>query len=785
MSRRQINKQLRLAEEGDFEGSVPALAEGEGELTVEESPKRYKNVFAAALDSDDDDDEYTSSSDEEEETIPAAPAVVVAEKSKTPQKHTQKKKSTPPQQRGKSSKASKADEKKNSPASTTAASSEPLLRIARGNLNPQTEIKRIFGSEAYNLGVRAENTATHSHNRIMNPRGMGVATAARSSANLKKKSWLLHGWPMNQEEEMWPSPAAVKDATLMMKVYSPSGSSTSSGEDRAQFYLEPSNSYLKSMDTYCEIVASSDVDSLIYFLQKNPFHLHSILAITDLYREHREFERAGQLLRRGLYVLQCSTHPLFDPFMESNTGHKNQKKNSSGKKRHAKGKHPTGNEEVGLVASLRLSKEDPYYCFTILALRTLLVHGLLLAGQGCTRTALEIFKLLLLMDDEKDRVHALMHVDTYAIRSHEYDWLHRFVASYASLPPAAPEEVQYSALDLAMPNFAFSEALARYQQLPTAEEASAAIPRVTAEDLRKTLIITDAPTGDSALDASVALMKAILLFPYTVRTLLIAMSSPLSGPGHKPWEDLFRNPPFSDARTYFMHAKFGSIHLLMAEAYAEKAWQLWKPEQLQEWLFSACQRLVELSPDLELVRRRWSTSTLPDLVGRYSDISKSEFTVNSPMLPRALFEADNELFKTYGTDLRRNGGDASRANVSLESNPVVAFLQSLMPWSRVDYTGTEAEPINITAGIRGALDRITERLGLGGEPQPVDQGEEEEENGMVNDLGDRGNLEIDDDEDPLIQRILLEEAAGNEARRGRGASSSSSSDSAVEDIQMD
>lgn len=198
---------------------------------------------------------------------------------------------------------------------------------------------------------------------------------------------------------------------------------------------------------------------------------------------------------------------------------------------------------------------------------------------------------------------------------------------------------------------------------------------------------------------------------------------------------------------------------------------------------------VELSPDLELVRRRWSTSTLPDLVGRYSDISKSEFTVNSPMLPRALFEADNEvrmltffnthgcldfpqLFKTYGTDLRRDGGDASRANVSLESNPVVAFLQSLMPWSRVDYTGTEAEPvgppcfhlvvitrsqINITAGIRGALDRITERLGLGGEPQPVDEGEEEEENGMVNDLGDRGNLEIDDDEDPLIQRILLEE----------------------------
>ncbi|KAF4657743.1 hypothetical protein FOZ61_006072 [Perkinsus olseni] len=763
MSRRQINKQLRLAEEVEVEGPLPAAVAADDEdnadeLLVEDSPRRYKNVFAAAMDSDDDDDDNTSSSDEEEEEEDVAPQLVKpmaqAGGKKAQQKQPQKKKSSPPQQR-KKAKASKAGEERGSPSPMAPAASDPLLKIARRNLNPETEIKRIFGSEAYTLRVRAENAAGHPHNRIINyPRGMGSATAARSSANLKKKSWLLHDWPMNQEEEMWPTPAAVQDSTLMMKVYSPSGDSTSSGEQRTQFYLEPSRSYLKSMDTYCEIIASSDVDSLIYFLQKNPFHLHSILAVTDLYREHREFERAGKLLRRGLYVLQCSTHPLFDPFMDSGGGQRN-KKEHSGKRRHRKGKHLNAEKEPGLVASLRLSEDDPYYCFTILALRTLLVHGLLLAGQGCTRTALEVFKLLLLMDDEQDRVHALMHIDTYAIRSHEYDWLHRFVASFVAPPPAAHDGVYYSALDFAMPNFAFSEALARYQQLPTADEASAAVKRVTAEDLRRAIIIENASTGDSALDASVALMKAILLFPYTVRTLLIAMSTPLSGDGHKPWEDLFRNPPFSDARTYFMHEKFGSIHLLMTEAYAEKAWQLWKPAQLQDWLFSASQRLIELSPDLEGVRRRWSTSTLPDLVGRYADISKSEFTVNSPMLPRALFEADNKLFRTYGADLRRGGSGDSRANVSLESNPLVAFVQSLMPWSRVDYTGTEAEPINITAGIRGALDRITERLGLGGDPQQPDGNAEED--GLVNNLGDRRNLDYDDDEDPIIQRILLDE----------------------------
>ncbi|KAF4662981.1 hypothetical protein FOL47_005974 [Perkinsus chesapeaki] len=746
-----------------------------------------KSVFAAVqLDSDSDyeEEEDDRSSEEEEEELESTPppqtAQLIAEAKKPvkqQQQQEKKKKSPPPPQKKKNKKA----EKKNVPSSPS-SSSDPLLRISKGNLNPETEIKRIFGSEAYSLRVRAENSSTqqHSQNRIMNrPRGMGAATAARSGANLKKRSWLLNDWPMNQEEEMWPTPAAVKDSTLVMKVHEASEGSADSGDKKTQFYLEPSNSYLKTMDTYCEIVASSDVDSLIYFLQKNPFHLHSILAVTDIYREHREFERAGQLLRRALYVLQCSTHPLFDPFMESNKvggggggGHK---------RRHKKGKH--GNDaadRAGPVASLYLSKDDPYYCFTILALRTLLIHGLLLAGQGCTRTALEVFKLLLLMDEDRDRVHALMHLDTYAIRSHECDWLHRFVSTYATLPSISDDnKVAYSSLDLVMPNFAFSEALARYQQLSTANEASAAVQRVTAEDFRKALVIGDRSTDhadDEALGASIALMKAILLFPYTIRTLLVAMSVPLSGEGHKPWEDLFRQPPFSDARTYFMHEKFGSIHLLMAEAYAEKAWQLWKPAQLQDWLFSASQRLVELCPDLEAVRRRWSTSELPSLVGRYTDLSKSEFSMNAPVLPRALFEADNELFKTYGANFQPGRGDEGRANVSLESNPLVAFIQSLMPWSRVDYTGTEAEPINITAGVRGALDRITERLGLGR------NAEDEQEEGLVEDVGDRANIP-DDDDDPIIQQILLEEATTGERHRRRG--SSSDDNSVAEEIQMD
>ncbi|KAF4735910.1 hypothetical protein FOZ63_022297, partial [Perkinsus olseni] len=92
---------------------------------------------------------------------------------KAPQKQAQKKKSSPPQQR-KKAKACKAGEERGSPAPMALAPSDPLLKIARRNLNPETEIKRIFGSEAYTLRVRAENAAGHPHNRIINyPRGMG------------------------------------------------------------------------------------------------------------------------------------------------------------------------------------------------------------------------------------------------------------------------------------------------------------------------------------------------------------------------------------------------------------------------------------------------------------------------------------------------------------------------------------------------------------------------------------------------------------------------------------
>ncbi|KAF4749127.1 hypothetical protein FOZ62_021552 [Perkinsus olseni] len=60
---------------------------------------------------------------------------------KAQQKQLQKKKTSPPQQR-KKAKASKAGEERGSPASTAPAASDPLLKIARRNLNPETEIKR-------------------------------------------------------------------------------------------------------------------------------------------------------------------------------------------------------------------------------------------------------------------------------------------------------------------------------------------------------------------------------------------------------------------------------------------------------------------------------------------------------------------------------------------------------------------------------------------------------------------------------------------------------------------
>lgn len=82
----------------------------------------------------------------------------------------------------------------------------------------------------------------------------------------------------------------------------------------------------------------------------------------------------------------------------------------------------------------------------------------ILGRKGCSRTALEYCKFLLGLDPTRDLFGALLRIDFYAVRAHEYQYLLDLVKK---LPLELYPEVPNASL-LILPNFLMTCALAKY-----------------------------------------------------------------------------------------------------------------------------------------------------------------------------------------------------------------------------------------------------------------------------------------------------------------------------------
>ena len=97
------------------------------------------------------------------------------------------------------------------------------------------------------------------------------------------------------------------------------------------------------------------------------------------------------------------------------------------------------------------------------------------------------------------------------------------------------------------------------------------------------------------------------------------------------------------------------------------------------------------------------------VVSGYSNIRSSEMEWGKAskgfVEPEGLMEVESQVLNIYSEEhvdeIIANSSMLDHA-VSLESNPVVAFLGSLLPWSRVDVAGTEALPITAAS----VMDRL-------------------------------------------------------------------------------
>ncbi|NWQ62401.1 TCF25 factor, partial [Neopipo cinnamomea] len=256
------------------------------------------------------------------------------------------------------------------------ADSRPLLYVEHRNLNPENELKRYFGARAV----------------------LGDQRPRQRQRQYVRSTWLTA--PKNT----WPRYSKTGIAMRLLD--------TRRGVQH--FTFEHHREYQQVQFKFLDAVESMDPNNIVLLLQMNPYHVDSLLQLSDVCRMQEDQEMARDLIERALYSLECAFHPVFS--LTSGT--------------------------------CRLDYRRPENRAFFLAL---FKHLMFLEKRGCPRTALEFCKLILSLDPENDPLCVLLLIDFLSLRAREYTFLTRLFQEWESHRNLSQ-----------LPNFAFSVPLAYF-----------------------------------------------------------------------------------------------------------------------------------------------------------------------------------------------------------------------------------------------------------------------------------------------------------------------------------
>uniref|UniRef100_A0A182THS5 Transcription factor 25 n=1 Tax=Anopheles melas TaxID=34690 RepID=A0A182THS5_9DIPT len=248
-----------------------------------------------------------------------------------------------------------------------AVTAKSLLNVQHKNLNPQYEMKRMFGSKVVG----------DQQNKRRNARG---------ASRLQKSTYLVN------PKESWPP--VGKSGIYMNLVQAPEpGMSTSAAGPKAifdknviYFAFEHSPSYRQVQQKFLDAVESMDSENIIRIINQYPYHVDSLIQLSELCKMTDDHAMASELIEHALLALESSFHTMFSLTQ--------------------------GN------CRLDYRRQENRALFI-----ALFKHGQHLESRACSRTALEVAKLILSFDPVNDPLAMILIVDYYAIRAKQYDWL--------------------------------------------------------------------------------------------------------------------------------------------------------------------------------------------------------------------------------------------------------------------------------------------------------------------------------------------------------------------------
>ncbi|KAI9712624.1 MAG: hypothetical protein M1812_006804 [Candelaria pacifica] len=403
MSSRAIRRaQQQLEEEQRAANAAAQHQNSDGtdeheESEEEEEPRRALsklNPFDMLNDAGDDEHDDTAEDEPEEEEEVDNECETTADVKKSQQ--------TPTKKQGKKKKKSKAKAKVNTsepspendatllnptPAAATISDLSPLnavLAIETQHLHVINEMRRLFGRVVDQPNTTADEGNPEPRRRRQRGRG-------QAPENQRERGGLANlGWRRNifiKGQENWPK---APSGGLSMEKVGPwsecSFNKTNKDKDAVEFRFVHNKNYQSVQQTFVLCVERSDVQGIMNILQENPYHIASLLQMSEVAKSESDHARAGDYLERALFSFGRAAHSTFSTALSSGTARLDFSRPE--------------NRELWLAAWRYIQN---------------------LGMRGTWRTAYEWTKLLLAIDPENDPYRMSLLIDQIAIRARQFE----------------------------------------------------------------------------------------------------------------------------------------------------------------------------------------------------------------------------------------------------------------------------------------------------------------------------------------------------------------------------
>lgn len=326
MSSRALRRAQKEQEEKELQEKLAQLEQEDDESEEEVAPKPQAKPSLFAMLGDAGDDEAEDDEDDEEQDEPAPKPAVESTPASNPSKKSKKKKkkaknkskTATPQKDATDSGLDEIDQallalkvtsggKKGTNEPLTPAISEETqqlfsaLSIDTTHLHASNEMKKLFGRTAL-------QHADDDEPRQRGPQGIAARVNGRNQPGSRLTGLSLRRNIFIQGKEEWPR---ATSGGLGMEIVS------KNDDGSIEYRFVHNTSYQETQRQFQVAVASYDPERMIQLLHTNPYHISTLLQVSEIAKQQRDNASASDLLERALFTFGRSVHSTFSSSLSS------------------------------------------------------------------------------------------------------------------------------------------------------------------------------------------------------------------------------------------------------------------------------------------------------------------------------------------------------------------------------------------------------------------------------------------------------------------------------------